>query len=134
MRIRIQKPFIRRLRPLVAGSILTALPLAEAAAQSGDYTPMDPIPEVVELPDPCDNPTTRMWGPEDVLGNLNYLTPERVSENLSLIWRLRARSRWQQAVFLRDEPGLRQPQGAGGYRPARCRCSINCCCWNCAIT
>ncbi len=85
MRIRIQKPFFRRLRPLVAGSILTALPLAEAAAQSGDYTPMDPIPKVVELPDPCDNPTTRMWGPEDVLGNLNYLTPERVSENLSLI-------------------------------------------------
>ena len=47
---------------------------------------MDPIPAVIEeLPDPCDNPSTRMWGPDDQRGNLNYITPERVAENLRLI-------------------------------------------------
>ena len=46
---------------------------------------IDRIPNAVGLPDPCDNPTTRMWGPSDELGNLNYLTPERVRENLALI-------------------------------------------------
>ncbi|NNC64363.1 MAG: hypothetical protein HKN84_06230 [Gammaproteobacteria bacterium] len=51
-----------------------------------DYTPMDPIPAVIEaLPDPCDNPTTRAWGPDDQKGNLNYLTEERVRENLALM-------------------------------------------------
>jgi len=50
------------------------------------YLPMDPIPEVIEaLPDPCDNPTTRTWGPDDQRGNLNYLTADRIRENLSLI-------------------------------------------------
>jgi len=58
---------------------------AIADAQPRDYVPMDPIADVVELPDPCDNPTTRRWGPNDQLGNLNYLTPERVRENLDLI-------------------------------------------------
>ncbi len=60
---------------------------APIAAQSpSDYTPMDPIPAVIEaLPDPCDNPTTRTWGPDDQKGNLNYLTEERVRENLSLM-------------------------------------------------
>ena len=56
-----------------------------ACAQSSSELPMDPIPYELELPDPCDNPTTRLWGPDDELGNLNYLTPERVRENLSLI-------------------------------------------------
>lgn len=51
-----------------------------------DYTPMDPIPEVIEaLPDPCDNPATRTWGADDERGNLNYLTDDRVRENLGLI-------------------------------------------------
>lgn len=50
------------------------------------YVPMDPIPDVIEeLPDPCDNPTTRAWGPDDQRGNLNYLTADRVRENLGLI-------------------------------------------------
>ncbi len=75
----------RVLSLLVAGSLPMTLSLTEAIAQSDDYTPMDPIPEVVGLPDPCDNPTTRKWGPDDHLGNLNYLTPELVSENLGLI-------------------------------------------------
>jgi hypothetical protein len=50
-----------------------------------DRLPMDPIPAVTTIPDPCDNPTTRRWGPNDELGNLNFLTPEKVSENLGLI-------------------------------------------------
>jgi hypothetical protein len=84
--IAVSSRICRLLSLFVAGSIFTGLPLAEVWAQSpADYTPMDPIPEVVELPDPCDNPTTQMWGPEDELGNLNYLAPERVRENLSLI-------------------------------------------------
>ncbi len=74
------------LSSFVAGSIFMVAAQLDAQAQSPqDYTPMDPIPQIVGLPDPCDNPTTRMWGPDDRLGNLNYLTPERVSENLSLI-------------------------------------------------
>lgn len=69
-----------------AGLFLIDFPVLDAWAQSpADNLPMDSIPEVIELPDPCDNPTTRMWGPDDELGNLNYLTPERVRENLSLI-------------------------------------------------
>jgi len=47
--------------------------------------PMDEIPWELELPDPCDNATTRRWGADDELGNLNYLTPERVQQNLGLI-------------------------------------------------
>ncbi len=47
--------------------------------------PMDDIPHVLELPDPCNNPTTQLWGADDELGNLNYLTPERVKENLDLV-------------------------------------------------
>lgn len=46
---------------------------------------MDKISHELELPNPCDNPTTRLWGAEDELGNLNYLTPERVKQNLELI-------------------------------------------------
>ena len=70
----------------LAGLACAVLPGAYLAAQSpAGYTPMDPIPATVELPDPCDNPTTRMWGPDDHLGNLNYLTAERVAENLGLI-------------------------------------------------
>ncbi len=70
----------------LVSSILSTLLLAKTSAQSAlEYVPMDLIPQVVELPDPCDNPTTRRWGPEDELGNLNYLTSERVASNLSLI-------------------------------------------------
>ncbi len=64
-----------------------SLPFTTPYAQLLDsYVPMDPIPEIIEeLPDPCDNPTTRMWGPDDEKGNLNYLTTDRVRENLGLI-------------------------------------------------
>jgi hypothetical protein len=64
-----------------------AVPCMPIGAQStGGYTPMDPIPAVIEaLPDPCDNPTTRTWGPDDERGNLNYLTANRVRETLRLI-------------------------------------------------
>ncbi|MFL2539300.1 MAG: cyclase family protein [Candidatus Rariloculaceae bacterium] len=56
------------------------------AQSTSSYTPMDLIPEVITaLPDPCDNTATRKWGPEDQKGNLNYLTNERVQENLALI-------------------------------------------------
>ena len=50
-----------------------SLPFTTPYAQLLDsYVPMDPIPEIIEeLPDPCDNPTTRMWGPDDEKGNLN---------------------------------------------------------------
>jgi len=69
-----------------AGSLLNYLSLTAAFSQPAlEYQPMDPIPVTVPLPDPCDNPTTRRWGPDDELGNLNYLTPERVSDNLGLI-------------------------------------------------
>jgi len=47
--------------------------------------PMDDIPHELELPNPCDNTATRLWGPDDELGNLNYLTEERVRQNLGLI-------------------------------------------------
>jgi kynurenine formamidase len=67
------------------GSLLLFLATHSACAESTTELPMDPIPHELELPDPCDNPTTRLWGPDDELGNLNYLTPERVSENLGLI-------------------------------------------------
>ena len=71
-------------------SILLAAWLAHnspvQAQQSADYVPMDPIPDVIEtLPDPCDNPTTRIWGPNDEKGNLNYLTADRIRDNLGLI-------------------------------------------------
>ncbi len=68
-------------------AVLSVTSLGAIRAQSPEtYVPMDPIPAVIkELPDPCDNPSTRMWGPDDQRGNLNYLTPERVAENLSLI-------------------------------------------------
>ena len=76
----------RLLALFIAGWISTSLTLTQVRAQSlAEYVPMDPIPQIVELPNPCDNPTTRMWGPEDMLGNLNYLTPERVRDNLNLI-------------------------------------------------
>ena len=66
--------------------VLAAHSVSLQAQQSGDYVPMDPIPDVIEaLPDPCDNPTTRMWGPDDEKGNLNYLTEDRVRDNLGLI-------------------------------------------------
>jgi len=56
-----------------------------AVAQTPVTLPMDDIPYELTLPDPCDNPTTRLWGPDDELGNLNYLTAERVKQNLGLI-------------------------------------------------
>ena len=70
---------------MLAGLSITSF--EEARAQLSEaYLPMDPIPAVVEeLPDPCDNPSTRAWGPDDQRGNLNYVTPERVAENLGLI-------------------------------------------------
>ena len=55
------------------------------AQDTVENIPMDPIADVTALPDPCDNPTTRKWGPDDELGNLNYLTPAKVQENLGLI-------------------------------------------------
>ena len=73
-------------RPYFTSSLMLALICVQAACAESTVTlPMDPIPHELELPDPCDNPTTRKWGPDDELGNLNYLTPERVRENLSLI-------------------------------------------------
>ena len=71
---------------ITAGALVVATCTLEAWAQmSTQDAPMDSIPELVELPDPCNNPTTRMWGSGDELGNMNYLTPERVRKNLSLI-------------------------------------------------
>lgn len=65
-------------------SVLWCVPLW--AQSQAAYVPMDPIPDVIEeLPDPCDNPTTGTWGPDDERGNLNYLTADRVRENLGLI-------------------------------------------------
>jgi kynurenine formamidase len=65
-------------------SLLWQAPLSAQSPES--YAPMDPIPDVIEaLPDPCNNPTTRMWGPDDQRGNLNYLTADRIHENLDLI-------------------------------------------------
>lgn len=55
------------------------------AQDTVDKTPMDAIAAVTEMPDPCDNPATRRWGPDDELGNLNYLTSAKVQENLGLI-------------------------------------------------
>ncbi len=69
---------------LSAGIMAMALSLAHAAEENAP-APMDKIPFELELPDPCDNTTTRKWGPDDELGNLNYLTPERIAENLGLI-------------------------------------------------
>ena len=77
---------ILRATTLYAGVMLAGAPVLDTNAQmSADDLPMDSIPALTELPDPCDNATTRRWGPDDELGNLNYLTPERVRENLSLI-------------------------------------------------
>ncbi|MBH98937.1 MAG: hypothetical protein CMM56_10870 [Rhodospirillaceae bacterium] len=51
-----------------------------------NYTPMDLIPErILDLPDPCNNIATRTWGSDDQRGNLNFLTAERIRENLGLI-------------------------------------------------
>ena len=72
--------------PLCFEIVLNYGVASDARAQVPEnYAPMDPIPAEVALPDPCDNPTTRMWGPDDQAGNLNYLTPERVSDTLGLI-------------------------------------------------
>jgi cytochrome c553/kynurenine formamidase len=57
-------------------------PAAESVAVQ---LPMDEISHDLVLPDPCDNTATRMWGLDDELGNLNYLTAERVQQNLGLI-------------------------------------------------
>ena len=54
----------------LATTFLVLLVPAITSAQSSNYMPMDLIADVVELPDPCDNPTTRRWGPDDELGNL----------------------------------------------------------------
>jgi kynurenine formamidase len=71
---------------LSAALLLIGMPAPEAFAQTPVHEiPTDIIPSVTELPDPCDNPATRRWGPDDELGNLNYLTEERVRENLGLI-------------------------------------------------
>jgi hypothetical protein len=74
--------------PITAISVVATLGLAHSAAfaqETSGYTPMDPIPNEFVLPDPCDNPTTRRWGPDDEVGNLNYLTEERVRDTLGLI-------------------------------------------------
>ncbi len=72
---------------VLALAVLSVTPIGVVRGQSLEtYVPMDPIPAVIEeLPDPCDNPSTRMWGPDDQRGNVNYITPERVADNLSLI-------------------------------------------------
>ncbi|MFL2546994.1 MAG: cyclase family protein [Candidatus Rariloculaceae bacterium] len=73
---------------IIAVSVAAAFSLVSSAARAQappGYTAMDPIPSEFVLPDPCDNPTTRMWGPDDEVGNLNYLTQERVSDTLGLI-------------------------------------------------
>lgn len=76
----------RSLMSFVACLLLIALPLSVTLSQSNpDYMPMDPIAATVQLPDPCDNPTTQKWGRGDQLGNLNYLTPERIRDTLGLI-------------------------------------------------
>ena len=75
-----------RIPTVLAILVFVAQPLERIAAQTvSGYEPMDRIPETVELPNPCDNPTTRRWGAGDELGNLNYLTPERVRDNLGLV-------------------------------------------------
>ncbi|MGI9259949.1 MAG: cyclase family protein [Gammaproteobacteria bacterium] len=75
-----------RVHTVLAVALLLAPPFEKTVAQTAPGSePTDRIPETVELPDPCDNPTTRRWGPGDELGNLNYLTPERVSSNLGLV-------------------------------------------------
>lgn len=56
-----------------------------AAETTVTTLPMDEITHDLELPNPCDNTATRMWGPDDELGNLNFLTDERVQQNLGLI-------------------------------------------------
>ncbi|MDG2087820.1 MAG: cyclase family protein [Arenicellaceae bacterium] len=78
---------IERLGPSILLGILSVLWCVPLWAQSqAAYAPMDPIPDVIEeLPDPCDNPTIGTWGPDDERGNLNYLTADRVRENLGLI-------------------------------------------------
>ncbi len=75
---------LSKLTPVALLSIASIAPPVWAAEADHQF-PTDPIPKFVELPDPCDNPTTRRWGPDDELGNLNFLTPERVKENLGLI-------------------------------------------------
>ena len=71
---------------LVAASfLLTGISTLAADTDSPPGLPMDEISHQLELPNPCDNPTTRLWGANDELGNLNYLTPERVKQNLELI-------------------------------------------------
>ncbi len=70
---------------IAPGSLILILGIQGAGADPTVELPMDLISHELELPDPCDNETTRRWGPDDEMGNLNYLTPERVSENLGLI-------------------------------------------------
>jgi kynurenine formamidase len=73
------------LAPVAVGAAFTFASVFVFAQGTAVYTPMDPIPDEFVLPDPCDNPTTRMWGADDEIGNLNYLTPERVRDTLGLI-------------------------------------------------
>lgn len=56
-----------------------------AATKSAVQLPMDEISYELSLPNACNNSATRKWGADDELGNLNYLTPERVRQNLALI-------------------------------------------------
>jgi hypothetical protein len=74
-------------RKLVTLLMLVFVPNIFLRAQlPSSYTPMDLIPQVItSLPDPCDNSATRAWGPEDEKGNLNFLTGDRIRENLGLI-------------------------------------------------
>ena len=74
-------------RKLIALLMLVLVPNIFLRAQlPSSYTPMDLIPEVITaLPDPCDNAATRAWGPKDEKGNLNFLTGDRIRENLALI-------------------------------------------------
>ena len=75
------KPFL--LSTLIA-ALVSGTSMAPVAV-AGTPLPMDDITHELKLPDPCNNATTRKWGPDDELGNLNYLTAEKVKENLGLI-------------------------------------------------
>lgn len=46
-----------------------------------DKIPSDPI----QLPNPCDNETTRRWGENDERGNKNFLGPHKTRKALSLV-------------------------------------------------
>ncbi|MCP4301159.1 MAG: c-type cytochrome, partial [Gammaproteobacteria bacterium] len=81
----LMKPSVDNLSESDMVAIAAYLASLEPAIASAIALPTDDIPWELELPDPCNNATTRMWGADDQLGNLNYLTAERVQQNLGLI-------------------------------------------------